>query len=112
MKLWIDAQLSPALAPWISATFPEIEAFSVRFLGLREAEDREIFQAARAAEAVVMTKDSDSVQLLEQHAPPPKVLWITCGNTSNARMREILRVSLPQAVRMLGSDTLIEISDI
>ena len=46
MNLWIDAQLSRALAPWITAHFPEIEAFSVKHLGLRNAEDLEIFQAA------------------------------------------------------------------
>jgi predicted nuclease of predicted toxin-antitoxin system len=57
-------------------------------------------------------EDSDFVQLLEQHGPPPKVLWITCGNTSNARMREILRESLPQAIKMLDSDALVEIGDL
>ena len=59
MNLWIDAQLSPALASWITAHFPEIEAFSVKYLGLRNAEDPEIFEAARSANTVVMTKDDD-----------------------------------------------------
>ena len=49
MKLWIDAQLSPSLAPWISSNFEGIEALAVRELGLREAEDAEIFEAARQA---------------------------------------------------------------
>ncbi|ARA94135.1 hypothetical protein AWN76_013880 [Rhodothermaceae bacterium RA] len=111
MIRWIDAQLSPALAPWIGAHFREIEAFSVRYLGLQEAEDREIFEAARAAGAVVMTKDSGFVQMLEQYGAPPKVIWITCGNTSNVRMREILSVSLERAIQLLTSDDLVEISD-
>jgi predicted nuclease of predicted toxin-antitoxin system len=44
--LWIDAQLSPALARWFSDSFG-IAAYAVRDLGLREAKDRAIFHAAR-----------------------------------------------------------------
>lgn len=32
MKLWIDAQLSPAIAAWINRTFEDIDAESVRAL--------------------------------------------------------------------------------
>jgi len=48
-----------------------------------------------------MTKDNDFIQLLEQHGPPPKVIGITCGNTTNARMRMILSELLDQAVQTL-----------
>ena len=36
MILWLDAQLSPALASWITETF-ELEALSVRRVGLLSA---------------------------------------------------------------------------
>lgn len=81
MSIWIDAQLSPELARWITETFG-LQAHAVRDLGLRDAQDSEIFQAARRAEAIVMTKDNDFAMLLERFGPPPQVLWITCGNTS------------------------------
>ncbi len=58
MIIWIDAQLPPHLAQWLEKTFL-VEAFAVRDLGLRDAEDREIFEAARRAQAVVLTKDKD-----------------------------------------------------
>lgn len=58
-----------------------------------------------------MTKDSDFAQLLDQHGPPPKVIWVTCGNTSNARMRTILRTSLRSAIQLLRTEELVEISD-
>ena len=77
MTIWIDAQLSPSLARWISETFG-FPAQAVRDLGLREAKDFAIFQAARKAVATVLTKDADFPRLLEQHGPPPKVLWLTC----------------------------------
>lgn len=82
MKLWIDAQLSPAIAAWISRSFPEIGASSVRALGLRNAKDAVIFFAAREASAVVMSKNEDFLRLLDQHGLPPPVIWVTCGNTS------------------------------
>ncbi len=46
MKIWIDAQLSPAIALWINQKF-EIDAIAVRDLNLRDAEDEEIFLAAK-----------------------------------------------------------------
>ena len=111
MKLWIDAQLAPALAQWISREL-NTEAVAVRDLGLRDATDTEIFQRAKVADAVVMTKDSDFVTLLERFGPPPKVLWITCGNTTNARMREILRARLLQAMALFNAgEVLVEISE-
>ena len=48
MTFWLDAQLPPSL----SSTF-HVEAHSLRELGLRDAEDREIFRAASVQDAVV-----------------------------------------------------------
>lgn len=111
MILWLDAQLPPSVAAWITATFG-IEACAVRDLGLRDAKDSAIFQAARIAGVVVMTKDSDFVEMLQRLGPPPKVLWLTCGNTSNARLREILSRRLPAAVvRLESEENSIEIGD-
>lgn len=111
MKLWIDAQLSPALARWITEHFEGIEAVAVRDLGLRDAEDAEIFQGARQADAVVMSKDSDFVDLVNRLGPPPQVVWIRCGNTSNAQMRLILSSTLSAVVDLLQQgERLVEIS--
>jgi predicted nuclease of predicted toxin-antitoxin system len=110
--IWLDGQLPPSAAAWITATFG-IEAHAVRDLGLRKAKDPPIFQAARAARVVVMTKDSDFVEMLHRLGPPPKVLWVTCGNTSNVRPRECLRRALPAAIaRLEGGESLVEIGDV
>jgi predicted nuclease of predicted toxin-antitoxin system len=110
MTIWVDAHLSPAIATWITSTFG-IEAIALRNLGLRDAEDTEIFEAAKAQKAVVMTKDSDFVDLVERLGSPPQIIWLTCGNTSNARLREILSGTLPRALELLAAgETLVEIS--
>ncbi len=111
MTIWIDAQLPPALAPWLIERF-RIETHAVRDFDLRQAKDRVIYQAARAADVVVMTKDADFVRLVERLGSPPQVLWVTCGNTSNARLRDVLADALPTALQLLDQgEPLVEISD-
>lgn len=87
-----------------------MEASSAQELGLLFASDEEIFVRAREADVIVMTKDSDFLRLLDQHGPPPKVIWITCGNTSNAQLQSILQIHLQTACRLLeAGDRLVEI---
>ena len=113
IEIWIDAQLSPALAAWINRAYDDITARSVRAVGLRDAEDEEIFLAAREANIIMMSKDSDFLTLLDRYGPPPKVIWVTCGNTSNQRMQTILEQTLQPAVEMLEADeTIVEIGDL
>lgn len=110
MIIWLDAQLSPLLARWIEAMFG-VEARALRDVGLRDATDREIFRAAQSAGAVVMTKDSDFITLHQQYGAPPQIIWLTCGNTSNQYLRELLTRALPQAVALLqAGEGLVEIS--
>jgi predicted nuclease of predicted toxin-antitoxin system len=110
MTIWVDAHLSPAIATWITTTFG-ITALSLRDLGLRDAEDPEIFEAAKAQAVIFMTKDSDFVDLVDRMGAPPQIIWLTCGNTSNARLREILIKTLPDILKLLRSgEALVEIS--
>ena len=89
-----------------------MEAFSLEYLNLDEAEDEAIFAAAREANAVIMTKDEDFLELQKRLGAPPKLIWITCGNTSNAYLRKVLSRTLSDALNALSSgDVLIEISD-
>jgi len=47
-----------------------------------------------------MTKD-DFVHLLDQHGAPPQVILVTCGNTSNARLRRLIGTAWPAMLPML-----------
>jgi predicted nuclease of predicted toxin-antitoxin system len=107
--VWIDAQLPPSLAEWLGNRFG-VEATPVSKLDLRDASDETIFHTAKARGAVVITKDLDFVRLLSQHGPPPQVLWVTSGNTSNARLREILERTWRDAEALLvAGEPLVEI---
>ncbi len=100
--LWLDAHLSPTLAAWLTDNF-DVQAFALRSLGLRDAEDLEIFNSAKAQSAILITKDSDFVDLVERLGPPPQIIWLTCGNTSNQRLREIFSAVLIDAISLLDS---------
>ena len=112
----VELELSDALQPAevqerIRQTFA-LDAQAVRDVGLRDAADEEIFQAARTANAVVVTKDADFAALVERLGPPPQILWVTCGNTTNARLREIFARAWHDAQMLLErGEPLVEISE-
>ena len=89
-----------------------VECVPVRNLKLNRASDPEIFRAGRDARVVVMTKDDDFVDLLEQHGAPPQVILVTCGNTSNARLRHLIMTAWPTILPMLErGEALVELGD-
>jgi predicted nuclease of predicted toxin-antitoxin system len=78
---------------------------------LRDAEDPEIFEAAKAQRIIFITKDNDFIDLVNRLGSPPQIIWLTCGNTSNSRLKEILSVALPRALELLElGEPLVEIS--
>ncbi len=111
MIIWIDAQLPPSLALWLSQTFG-VTTHAVRDLGLRDATDKQIFDAARCTGAVLISKDSDFVDLVQRLGTPPQLLWVTCGNMTNRRLQELFQRIFPQACAMLRAGApVIEIAD-
>ncbi|MGE0828690.1 MAG: DUF5615 family PIN-like protein [Hyphomonadaceae bacterium] len=110
MKLWLDNHLPPALCTWMKETF-SIEAEAVRDLGMSRASDEDVFAAAAAAGATIMTKDADFVELLERRGPPPQIVLLTFGNTSTPAAKHILTARLPAALALLAAgEPLVEIA--
>lgn len=110
MKFWIDAQLPPMLASWLSAKF-DVEAFALRDLGLRDSTDDEIFKAAQQAKVVVISKDSDFVEMVSRYGTPPQLLWVTTGNVTNLRLQDAFTKTFPAAIALLAAgEKIVEIS--
>ena len=111
MKIWIDAQLPPTLATWVTNTF-SIQAFSLRDIGLRDAKDIEIFESAKISNVIIMTKDSDFVDLVCRLGTPPQIIWLTCGNVTNRNLRQLLTITLLDALEQLrAGEMIVEISN-
>lgn len=109
MTIWLDNHLSPALAGWIESEFGG-PCVQVRELGLARAADKDIFSAARAAASVFITKDRDFAELVTRLGPPPAIILLSCGNTSNVYLRTMLRDQLSSALTLArNGEPLVEI---
>ena len=110
MEFWFDANLSPQIAEWTGAEF-SVATAHMDPLGFRTTDDAAIFAAARAqGEVVIVTKDSDFVELLERNGPPPSILWLTTGNTSNAALRALFALRFSAALELFDAgEPLVEI---
>ena len=97
MKLWLDRMLPRRFCNPIQE-WTGCEAWHV---GTEYPEDPDVFEAARAAGAIVLTKDRDFVSLVERLGTPPQIVWLRCGNCSNRELERILKATLPDAIDLL-----------
>ena len=88
MTFIVDAQLPPALATALRDMGYDVQA--VREIGLRDAEDAEIWSYALDNNAAIITKDQDFADRLLLVKGPPVIVWLRIGNTSNRRLLEWL----------------------
>jgi predicted nuclease of predicted toxin-antitoxin system len=108
MKILLDAHLPPSMAVWIKEKY-NLECYSFDFLDWKSLSDKEVFFKAKAMDAVIISKDEDFIDLLQKFNAPPKIIWLTCGNTSKKRLKEIMASSLSIALRLLNNNDLVEI---
>ena len=89
ITFWLDAHLSPSVTKWLKQIYG-VEAASLRFNDLLQADDIDIFNAAKELNVILISKDGDMKKLIERFGSPPKLIWLTCGNTSNKALKIIL----------------------
>lgn len=110
MNFIVDAQLPPALAAYLTERFG-VQADHVRDLGLRDADDRTIHRYASSSASIVITKDSDFVELVHRHGAPPQVVWVTCGNTTNANLERLFEARFAIVLRLLAdAESIVELA--
>ena len=78
MKLLFDQNLSFRLCQQLIDVFPGSR--QVRLAGLETARDIEIWQYAAANGFALVTLDSGFAEMAALYGPPPKVIWLRCGN--------------------------------
>ena len=89
MKLLFDQNLSPRLPRLLADIYPE--SVHIREVGLRKADDSEIWTFARTNGLAIVSKDSDFQQRSLLHGAPPKFIWLRVGNCTVRRTEEVLR---------------------
>jgi predicted nuclease of predicted toxin-antitoxin system len=89
MKLLFDENLSFKLCQQLNDLFPGSN--QVRLLGLERADDRAIWDYAKANGFVLATLDADFVEIASLRGAPPKVIWLRCGNQPTIAIETLLR---------------------
>jgi predicted nuclease of predicted toxin-antitoxin system len=89
MKLLFDQNLSFKLCAWLADHFPD--SHHVRSAGLAEASDSTIWEYAREKGFAIVSLDADFADMAALFGPPPKVIWLRCGNQPSFVIERLLR---------------------
>ena len=89
MRLLFDQNLSFKLCLQLTDVFPG--SSQVRLLGMAEADDRKIWQYAKANGFILVSQDADFADMTTLYGQPPKVIWLRCGNQPTNAIEKRLR---------------------
>ena len=98
MKMLFDENLSFRLISLLSDLFPE--SVHVHDIALGSADDEVIWEYAREHGYTIVSKDSDFHERSLIKGFPPRVVWITRGNSSTVQIAGLLRANAVRIVEL------------
>ena len=87
MKLLLDTNLSWRLTAFLSEHFGECIHVNQTNLP-KPAKDAEIWNYAAVNGFIIITKDSDFLNIFETRGFPPKIIWFRTGNLTTSEISE------------------------
>ncbi len=81
--------LSHRLVSRLADIFPD--STQTKLVSFSRVADTVIWEHARANGFVVVTLDKDFADLSFFRGAPPKVIWLRCGNSTVAKVEQLLR---------------------
>jgi predicted nuclease of predicted toxin-antitoxin system len=81
---------------WLPQTF-RVDAANLD----RRAQDIDIFSALRTPGEVIVTKDSDFLDIVARLGAPPQIVWVTCGNVTNAALQALFARTFQEVMNLL-----------
>ena len=103
MRLLFDHHLSHKLVRRLADLFPG--STQTRLLGLERADDPIIWNHAKTHGFVIVTLDADFSDLSVLRGHPPKVVWLRCGNSTVARVEQLLRANAGRMIAFAADPT-------
>lgn len=94
MKLLFDQNLSSRLVRALMDSFPG--SVHVRDAGLKDADDRQVWEFAKQSGMAIISKDSDFQQRSMLYGYPPKVIWVSLGNCTTEQVERLIRTRLDE----------------
>ena len=89
MKLLFDEHLSFKLVSRLNDIFPNSK--HVSDVGLKFANDKDIWDYARNNKFTIVSKDSDFVDFADLYGHPPYLIWIRSGNIRVDQIEHLIR---------------------
>jgi predicted nuclease of predicted toxin-antitoxin system len=89
MKLFFDQNISYRILKKIGDIFPGSK--QVKELKLDNSTDIDIWNYARVKDFVIVTFDSDFIDIATLKGAPPKIIWLRMGNASTDNIASLLR---------------------
>jgi len=89
MKLLFDQNLSYKLCRQLADLFPD--STQARLLHMDTADEAVLWQHAREYGFVLVSQDADFADRAALLGPPPKVIWLRCGNQPTPVVEQRLR---------------------
>ena len=89
MKLLFDQNLSFKLCRQLVDIFPDSK--QVHLLALEESDDVAIWDYTKAKGFILVSQDVDFADRATLFGPPPKVIWLRCGNQPTKVIEKRLR---------------------
>jgi predicted nuclease of predicted toxin-antitoxin system len=89
VKLLFDENLSHKLVSLLADLFPD--SLHVRDIGLKAADDIQVWNYAKDNDLMIVSKDSDMHQRSFVFGYPPKIIWVRLGNCSTSDVEKLLR---------------------
>lgn len=103
MKLLFDQNISPRILKKLPNELSEFQ--QVRFVGLEDTSDAQIFEFAKSNDFAIVTFDSDFVDLNAIRGTPPKIIYLNTGNLTTQSVSDLIMNHLLIIQHYLNSDT-------
>jgi predicted nuclease of predicted toxin-antitoxin system len=103
MKLLFDQNLSFKLCLRLKDLFPNSQ--QVRLLDMSASDDRNIWRHSATNDFIIVTQDSDFADMAAVLGPPPKVVWLRCGNQPTTTIERLLREHFKIIKTFVGDET-------
>jgi predicted nuclease of predicted toxin-antitoxin system len=107
LKLLLDQNLSRKLVPHLASVYPG--SSHVFLLGLAKSDDSDIWYYAKHHGFVLVTKNTDMVDLCVLRGAPPKILWLRTGNCATDLVRQVL-ANNHERIRRFKTDSTVALS--
>jgi len=88
MKLLLDENISLKLVKFLQKDFPESSHIS--FLDMQGSTDTQIWEFAKQEHYIIVSKDNDFRQRSFLLGFPPKVIWLSIGNSGINEIKNLL----------------------